>query len=65
MSTHPFYVSTYCNHAHRKKDGKPMQHECRIIPPAALRAEQGEDYDLATTILGETRPVIMRHGIKE
>jgi hypothetical protein len=35
-----FYVSTYCNFAHSTKTGKPIKHECRHIPPAALRMER-------------------------
>jgi len=35
-----FYVSTYCNFAHNMKTGAPIKHECRHIPPAALRLER-------------------------
>jgi hypothetical protein len=48
------YVSTYCNHAHRLSDGKPVEHECRIIPPKALEAELAGDYELAIAILSKT-----------
>lgn len=41
------YVSTYCNFAHRRKDGKPLKHECRTIPPLALWQERQGDYEAA------------------
>lgn len=34
-----FYVSTMCNFAHRLSDGKPVNHECYVIPPKLLQAE--------------------------
>ena len=58
------YVTTYCNHAHRVRDGKPINHECRIIPPDALRAEIEGRYDDAIRIL-QTAPMrTMRRGVK-
>jgi hypothetical protein len=38
------YVTTFCNQGHRMKDGKPVDHECFVIPPAALEAERDGDY---------------------
>ena len=35
-----FYVSTHCNFPHNTATGKPMRHQCRHIPPAALRLER-------------------------
>lgn len=34
------YCSTYCNFGHSMTTGKPLKHECRHIPPAALRLER-------------------------
>lgn len=62
MNAPKYYVSTYCNKAHRLSDGKPVQHECRVIPPAALKAERDGDYDQAHRIM-ESAPVrMMRRG---
>jgi len=58
------YVSTYCNFAHRLSDGKPIDHECRIIPPAALRAERDGDVETANWILRNTPVRMMRRGVK-
>ena len=45
------YCSTYCNMGHRISTGRPVGHECRIIPPAALQAESEGDYKKAIEIL--------------
>ena len=45
------YCSTYCNQAHRVSDGKPIGHECRILPVKALHAEMEGDYETAISIL--------------
>ena len=62
---HPeIYCTSYCNRGHRLSDGKPVQHECRIIPPAALEAERNDDFSLAQKILAETPAQYMRRGVK-
>jgi hypothetical protein len=50
-----FYVTTYCNFAHDVKTGKPIDHECIKIPPAALRAEMDGDYEEAVRLLKQSR----------
>lgn len=55
------YCTTYCNFGHRMSNGRPVGHECRIIPPAALRAERNDDFALAQKILREM-PVIIVKG---
>lgn len=59
----PIYVSTYCNFAHRLSDGKPIEHECRVIPPEALEAEMRDDFPEAQRILSHTPPAWQR-GVK-
>lgn len=34
------YCTTFCNHPHRLSDGKPIGHECYVLPTAALHAEK-------------------------
>lgn len=46
-----FYVTTYCNFPHRIKDGRPIGHECHVIPPAALKAEMEGDIEKAIEIM--------------
>ena len=45
------YTTSYCNQGHRMKNGRPVGHECRVIPPAALRAERAGDYERAIEIM--------------
>lgn len=58
------YVSTYCNFAHRLVDGKPIEHECRVLPVKALRAEINGDIEGAIEILRSIPAVMMRRGVK-
>lgn len=51
-----FYVSTYCNFAHSMKTGMPIKHECRHIPPAALRLEREGLCEQAVAILQGRKP---------
>ena len=45
------YVTTYCNKPHRLKDGKPVGHECYVLPPKALAAEIDGDIKLACELI--------------
>lgn len=45
------YVTTFCNFAHRMRDGRPIGHECGVIPPAALVAESDGDFRLACELI--------------
>lgn len=47
------YVTTFCNCAHRVSDGKPVNHACYIIPPAALEAERSGDTKKAIGLIEE------------
>lgn len=59
------YVTTYCNFAHRLADGKPIEHECHILPPAALRAEMQGDTATAIELIQTAKPLpTMRRGVK-
>ena len=58
------YVSTFCNFAHRLVDGKPIEHECRVLPPRALQHEIQGDIPGAIAILQATPAVWMRRGVR-
>jgi hypothetical protein len=58
------YMSTYCNKGHRLVDGKPVDHECVIIPPKALQAEREGDFEMATVIIVEASPLKSHRGVK-
>ena len=39
------YLTTFCNRRHRLEDGKPIKHECYVIPPKLLNLERkAEDF---------------------
>lgn len=57
------YCTTYCNKGHRLSDGKPVDHECRIIPPSALEAEMRGHYLAAIEIIQST-PFKTHRGVK-
>ncbi len=57
------YVTTYCNFAHDLADGKPVAHECYVLPPKALAAERQDNFALAITIIQQAKPLLyMRRG---
>ena len=60
-----FYVTSFCNQAHRLVDGKPIRHECRIIPPAALEAERAGDTDKAIELMKAKPAKYMRRGVRK
>jgi hypothetical protein len=55
------YCSTYCNRGHVVRTGRPVGHECRVLPPAALAAEIAGDFAEAVRIL-ETTPATFVRG---
>jgi len=65
MKTQPeYYCSSYCNFTHRMSDGKPVEHECRIIPPDALQAECVGDIPRAIEIMQSVPARWMRRGVR-
>ena len=55
MASTKFYVTTFCNFAHRLKDGRPIGHECYVLNPKVLRreAEAGAEAALEMVRAGE------------
>jgi len=45
------YVTSFCNFPHVLKTGRPIDHECYILPPAMLEAERNDNHALANEIL--------------
>lgn len=45
------YVTSFCNFAHDLVTGRPVGHECYILPPEALRMEYLGNVDRAIEIL--------------
>lgn len=60
-----FYVTSYCNKAHRICDGKPIEHECHVLPSKALRLEWFGNVDAAIEIIRKKKPLrVMRRGVR-
>ncbi len=59
-----FYVTTYCNKAHRLADGKPIAHECHILPPKALELERDGKTDEAISVLIAAKPLRQHAGTR-
>lgn len=43
--------TSFCNFAHYVDTGRPIDHECYVIPPAALEAEINGDTDKAIVLM--------------
>lgn len=47
------YATTFCNMGHDAKTGRPVRHECYILPPAAIKAEREDNFAEANRVLLE------------
>jgi len=45
------YGTSFCNFGHDVTTGRPVGHECYILPPAMLQAERDGDHEKALDIL--------------
>lgn len=57
------YCTTYCNHGHVLDNGKPVNHECYVLPPAALAAERAGDFELADRLITAAKPLKIHGGV--
>lgn len=58
-----FYVTTYCNKAHRLADGKPIEHECHVLPPEVLHLEREGKIEEALAVLQQAKPLRVSRGV--
>jgi hypothetical protein len=59
------YCTSYCNKGHRLSDGKPIAHECYILPPSALEAERAGDVEKAVELIQAAKPLrYMARGVR-
>lgn len=49
------YVTTFCNFAHDLDDGKPIAHECWILPKNALEYERRGEHASAHEAIAKWR----------
>jgi hypothetical protein len=48
------FTTSFCNFGHDLRTGRPVDHECYVLPPAALEAERRGDTDRASEILASS-----------
>ena len=58
------YFSSFCNQPHRMSDGKPVGHECYVLPTEALCAERDGDVPRAQRVLANWKNRRVRKGVK-
>jgi len=64
------YVTTFCNFPHSLKSGRPIGHECHILPVKALMQERDGDIAHAICTLNKLGkgPIVkgnrLRKGVK-
>jgi len=51
------YCTSYCNKGHDMKTGRPVDHECYILPPKALKAEYDGDISTAIELIEQAKPL--------
>ena len=64
MAAKKLFCTTYCNQLHRLSDGKPVGHECFILPTAALHAEKNGEVAQACEILQQWKKRTKHKGLK-
>lgn len=64
VSPTDIYVTSYCNHAHRLSDGKPLNHECYVLPPKALQLEREDKVSEAIEVLAQAKPLRISSGVR-
>jgi hypothetical protein len=58
------FCTSFCNKGHRVSDGKPIGHECYILPPEALEAERMGDFEKANKVLSNQKGRRVHQGVK-
>lgn len=58
--TRKIWCTSFCNYGHDLSTGRPIRHECYIIPPRLLRAER--ELDNFTDVMEVWRPWYANKG---
>lgn len=64
MESRMIYCTSYCNHGHVLETGKPVEHECYVLPPEALLAEQQQDFERAAMLISQAKPLQIHRGLR-
>ena len=59
-----FYATSFCNKAHRLVDGKPLDHECYVLPTEALSAERAGNTDRALAVFASWKNRKAHKGLR-
>lgn len=57
------FFTSYCNHRHEIETGLPVGHECYVLPPEAILAEQQQDFERAAMLIAEAKPLRSHKGL--
>jgi len=58
------FCTSFCNQGHRLSDGKPVDHECYVLPTEALHAERAGKFERAQEILALWKDRRPHRGVK-
>lgn len=58
------YCTSYCNKGHIVEDGRPVKHECYVLPAAALKAEMSGDFRSAQGAIEAAKPLRLHKGVR-
>jgi hypothetical protein len=59
------FLTSFCNKPHRLTDGKPVDHECYVLPPLALKQELSGDAEGASIVIGCSQPLRVSKGVRK
>lgn len=63
MNKKAVFCTSFCNFGHRLADGKPVGHQCFVLPTEALEAERQGDIDKAYQVLSAWKHRRVHHGL--
>lgn len=58
------YCTSFCNQPHRLRDGKPVGHECYVMPTEALHAEREGNTAKALDVLSSWKNRRAHNGLR-
>lgn len=58
------YCPSYCNRGHEVETGKPVGHECYVLPPRALKLESAGKVKKAILEIEKALPLRVHRGVK-
>lgn len=64
MPKDKYYVTTFCNKAHRLSDGKPLEHECYVLPTELLVAERKGDRRRCEYVMDNWKKRRVHRGVR-